>query len=692
MSPEQAQGRPADRRSDLWAFGCVLYEMLTGTRAFPGDDVTETLAAVIKTEPDWSRLPGDTAPSIRRLLARCLVKDARLRIADVSTARIEIADARDESPAAARPDPRARRATLVPWIVAAAAVVAAVAAGGAAYLSRRAADPRIIQLSAPFPEKTSLNPGALPAISPDGRRIAMALAIDGQQGLWVRDLASPTARLLPGTAGAVFPFWSPDNRTIGFFAEGKLKKIDAEGGPAQTLCEAANGRGGAWNADDVIVFAPAALSPLFRVAASGGERTRLTTTGADSRNPSFLPDGHHFLYTARNAEPDKAGVFVGDLNATSVARILADASNAVYSDLGYLLFIREQTLVAQRFDPSTLKMSGDVVPLAEHVDYFSGESEGLFAISPTRMGNPVLAYTSGWDEGKIQLTWFDRSGHPTGTLGSAAAILRRPRISDDGRAVVFEKFDVQSGGYDIWIHDLARGTDSRVTTVGRRNVFPVWAPDGASIAFSSTRDGMARLVRKAVSGVTGETFLDAAAGASFVRPSDWSRDGKYLVEETQQGSTRMQGDIWILPMIGGGKRFAYAATEFDERDGRLSPDGKWLAYTSDESKRTEVYVQSFPTPAGKILLSTAGGSRPVWSRDGRELFFMQADRTLMSVAVRGSATLDPGPAKPLFRMVGERYFDVGEDGRFLMPNETAQALAPPMTIVINWPSLLKKER
>jgi len=363
MSPEQAKGRPADRRSDLWAFGCVLYEMLTGTRAFPGDDVTETLAAVIKSDPDWSRLPAGTPASIRRLLARCLVKDAKFRIADVSTARIEITDARDESTSPVQaPDLRARRSTLVPWTVAAAAVVAAIAVATAAYLWRRPVDTRVIQLSSAFPERGALDPGALPAVSPDGRRIAFSLAIDGQRGLWVRDLASATARLLPGTAGAVFPFWSSNSRSIGFFADGRLKRIDADGGPAQMLCEAPNGRGGTWNADDVIVFAPVAFSSLFRVPASGGERTRLTTTGADARSPSFLPDGHHFLYTARSAEADKAGVFVGDLNATTVSRIVADASNAVYSDLGYLLFVRGQTLVAQRFDPSTLKLSGDVVP------------------------------------------------------------------------------------------------------------------------------------------------------------------------------------------------------------------------------------------------------------------------------------------------------------------------------------------
>jgi eukaryotic-like serine/threonine-protein kinase len=346
--------------------------------------------------------------------------------------------------------------------------------------------------------------------------------------------------------------------------------------------------------------------------------------------------------------------------------------------------------VAQRFDPSTLKVSGDVVPLAERVDYFGGESEGMFAISHAETGIPVLAYTSGWAEGRVQLTWFNREGRPAGTVGPAGVILRRPRISVDGRTVAYEKFDVESGTYDIWVHDLARGADSRVTTSGRNNVFPVWAPDSASIAFASNRDGVPRMFRKAVSGLTAETPLDGESGGPPVRPSDWSRDGKYLVEEVQQGSTRTKGDIWILPMGGDGKRFPYAQTEFDERDGQLSPDGKWLAYTSDESKRAEVYVQSFPTPTQKVVVSTAGGTRPVWSRDGRELFFVQADRTLVSVAVRGTPTLEMSAPKPLFRVNREGEFDVSADGRFLMPNQTAQAVAPPMTVVINWPSLLRK--
>jgi len=689
MSPEQAKGRPADRRSDVWAFGCVLYEMLTGTRAFPGDDVTETLAAVIKTEPDWSRLPAETPAPIRRLLARCLVKDAKLRIADVSTARIEIDDARLEGPSQIPAgDPGVRRSAIVPWSVAAVAIVAAFAVGAAAYLSRRAVDTRVILLSAPFPDKTVLNPGALPAVSPDGRRITFGLAFEGQQGLWVRDLTSTSARLLPGTSGAIFPFWSPDSHSIGFFADGKLKKIDPDGGPAQTLCDAQNGRGGTWNADDVIVFAPTPVSGLWRVSAAGGQRSPITNGESGHRNPSFLPDGHHFLYTIRSSEPDKAGVYIGDLNANTRSRLLPDATNAVYSSLGYLLYVRERTLVAQRFDTSSLTVAGEAMPIAEGVDYFPSEAQAMFSISQARTSNPVLAYTSGWVDEKVQLTWFDRAGRAIGTVGPAGVIVRRPRISPDGHMVAYDKFDAQSGNTDIWVHDLARGADSRFTTNGHTNTFPVWSSDGTAIAFSSDRDRVPRVFRKGLSGVADEMPVDSDTAP--MRPADWSRDGQYLVEQVLHAVPTTKGDIWVLPLRGEGKRFPYAKTAFDETEPRLSPDGKWLAYASDESKRLEVYLQTFPAPTQKVLVSTAGGTRPVWSRDGRELFFFQADRTLMSVDVRRSSTLEVSTPKPLFRMTRDAEFDVSADGRFLMPNQTAQAFAPPMTVVINWPSLLKR--
>jgi len=702
MSPEQAKGKAVDKRTDIWAFGAVLYELLTGKAAFHGEDVGDILASVVKTEPDWSRLPEATPPTIRILLRRCLRKDKRERLADAGGLRIEIADAL-LGEAATAPPPTPRKGPLsntrMAWSVAAALLVASLAL---AFLYFRGVtdETRVLKLSVLPPEKATFNPASLPAVSPDGRRLAFAVTVNGQSELWVRDLDSLTARPLPGTDGAYDPFWSPDSRFIAFFADGKLKKVDVTGGPALSLCNtssAGTARGGSWSKNDVIVFANANATGLFRVQASGGSATVVTTLDQASgeishRFPWFLPDGHHLLYTALKGGAANTAVYVGDVDSKTRRQVVAGSSNAVYAPPGYLLFLREGTLMAQPFDAGKAQTTGDPVAIAEQVDSSAGiGAQGQFSASQ----NGVLAYASGGSSGNMQLTWFDRSGKPLGTVG-APGVLNWPAISPDGNTVATDRLDPQTGFQDLWLHDLVRGTASRFTFTSP-NEFPAWSPDGSHIAFTSSRDGgPSNLYQKAVSGAAQDEPLDKAAHSK--RPDDWSRDGRYIIEETPNDPKTGQ-DIWVLPLFGDRKPFPYLQTAFNERTAKLSPNGEWLAYVSDETRRNEVYVQTFPTPGGKWQVSTDGGVLPVWSRDGKELFFIGADGKLTAVEVKGDvkggAKFEAGASKALFDAhygAGVNgWFDVTKDGRFLIPVQAEQAAAGvPMTVVVNWTAGLKK--
>jgi len=711
MSPEQARGKAVDKRTDIWAFGCVMYELLCGRPAFEGEDITEILAAVVKTEPDWSRLPESTPPAIRVLLRRCLQKDKTLRLQAAGDARIEIHEALT-SPAAAEPGAAQRKnRERLAWSVTAIAIVATLALSFV-HFRGPTEETRILKMSVLPPEKAVFNARSLPAVSPDGHRLAFVLTLDGKDTLWVRDLDSLAARPLPGTEGAHEPFWSPDSRFIAFFAGGKLKKIDVAGGPALTLCDAALGYGGSWSKGDVIVFAPTSTGGLFRVPVAGGTATPVTaldsaTAETSHRFPWFLPDGRHFLYTALNTDREKTAVYVGDLDSKTRRLVVVALSNAVYAQPGYLLFLREGTLMAQPFNAGKVQASGDPFPIAEQVDSnFSGgvAAQGQFSSSQ----NGVLAYTSGGGGGRnVQLTWFDRSGKTTGTLG-APGVLQWPAISPDGNTVAADRDDQQTGFFDLWLHDLARGTASRFTFNSKTNAYPVWSPDGSHIAFSSTRDGGggSNVYQKATSGVAQDEALDKANPGLGKRPEDWSRDGRYIIELV----VGPKYAIWVLPLFGDRKPFPYLQTDFNENWARLSPNGQWLAYVSDETKRDEVYVQTFPTRGGKWQVSTNGGSRPVWSRDGKELFFiggvtntptlLGADQKLMAVevksdAVKGGAKFEAGLPKPLFDThlpanVLNVLFDVSKDGRFLMPIQLEQTASVPMTVVANWTAGLRK--
>jgi Tol biopolymer transport system component/predicted Ser/Thr protein kinase len=690
MAPEQARGHAADRRADVWGFGVVLYEMLSGKAAFAGDSVTDILAAVVKLEPDWSALPASTPPAMAKLVRRCITKDRKQRLQAIGEARIAI----DDYMAGGKelqPQAKAGPTTRPPWLVATGVLLlATIVLAYVAYRQHFAEETRVLRFSVLPPDKATVD---FQVLSPDGRSLLLVATQEGMSELWVRDLDSMAPRRLPGTDGASYPFWSPDSRKIGFFQSGKLKNIDVAGGPAITLADAASGRGGSWNRNGVIIFTPAVSQSIYRVPDAGGTVTAVTTVDRASgenthRTPWFLPDGHHFFYTARNDDAEKNAVYVGDLDSKDRKRVLHASSNAMYGPPGYLLFLREQTLMAQPFDASSMTTKGDAIPIAEGVRHETLNLVGRFSVSQ----NGVLAYSSGASSAPVdaaQLTWFDRTGKVTGRVG-LPGVIYWPAISPDGRTIALDRVAAHNGMVDIWLYDLARGTESRFTFNAHSNSYPVWSPDGSHVAFRSPRN----LYQKAISGSAQEEVLDQPS-AENVRITDWSRDGRYIIEQAFDPKTNF--DIWVLPLFGARKAFPYLHMDFNESYGKLSPNGKWLAYQSDETKRAEIYVQSFPNPGGKMQVSTNGGTRPVWSRDGKELFFIDSGRKMMAAEVKSGVQFEAGVPKPLFDtrlqqglQQGITRFDVSKDGRFLIPTALEEGANVPVSVVENWTAGLKK--
>jgi serine/threonine protein kinase len=679
MAPEQAKGKRVDKRADIWSWGVVLYELLTGEQLFKGENTADTLAHVLTQEPKLDKLPLQ----VRKLLRLCLDKDPQQRLRDIGDTKLLLEEAHQH---AAAPKSGLR------WKIATAAL--AVTAAAFAYISYlHWNEPRrVLRLSLPPPEKGSFSLDYnIPAVSPDGRHVAFVANSEGKSALWVRDLDSLSARQLPGTEESRFPFWSPDSRVIAFFTNGGLKKIDAGGGPAVVICAVCAGQGGSWSKDNVIVFTSPTVG-LSRVPAEGGTPAPVTTidrsVGETShRFPWFLPDGRHFLYIARNADRDKSQIFVGDIYSRSARAVALASSNAVYTPPGYLLFLRERTLMAQPFDAGQLRLTGVAAPVAEKVD-FSNQTAlaGQFSVSQ----NGMLAYSSGIASDEAQLTWFDRTGAIKGTLGKPGDRSFWPAISPDGRTVAVDRRDLERRTNDIWTYNLATGIESRFTFGPGANIWPVWSPDASYIAFSSTRDGGGgSIYRRATTGADHDEFLNKIGGQA--RILDWSRDGRYLVEEGFDGNSK---DIWVVPLLGGQKPFPYVRHFAFDVFAKLSPNGQWLAYDSSEFDRTDVYVQTFPKPGGKWQVSTNGGSRPVWSRDGTELYFISPDRKMMAVKIKGGPRFDHDAPQTLFdsRIAGgpNAWFDVSKDGRFLIPAQVEQSAKMSMTLVVNWSAALKK--
>jgi eukaryotic-like serine/threonine-protein kinase len=689
MSPEQARGRPVDKRTDIWAFGAVLYELLSGRQAFTGEGVTEILAAVVKSEPDWTRLLQTTPSAISLLLHRCLRKDRRQRISDAADVRIEIEDTL--SGAAPAEPVIAQHERPVAWIALAAFLLLTLGALSFVHFRETPPPDSVLNLSVPLPVNTLA--GFL-ALSPDGRRLVIGIASENKNQLWLRSLDSPQLQLLPGTENARGPFWSPDSKSIGFFADGKLKTVPATGGPPQVLCDATVGAAvGTWSRDAVILFSTSDVgAPLQRVNAAGGACTVATKPEGDSSHvfPAFLPDGNHFVYLVRNGDEAKRGLYVAALDNPTPRRLLADESSAVFAPsttgkkYGYLLFLRGSELMAQPFSAETLQLAGDVFPVAAEASLsFNGEIEA------SASAGGILVYQSNLST-RSQLRWLDRSGKELSKIGGIQDELS-VSLSPDGKTAA----RVRNRNQGIWLYDLQSGAETRFSSSTLPGRAPVWSPDGKLIAFGS---GKGLYLEDASGGVKEKLLLE---NGNTKTPSDWSRDGRYLIYT--ETDPKGQGDIWYLqdPLNESRDRkpVKFQGTDAIESQGQISPDGRWLAYVSNESGTEEVYVRPFPSGPGRWKVSAGQGRyrEPRWRRDGKELFYLEArtpNSRLMGVAVQSGPRGDfqVGASRALFDFHAIGYVTVSNsflyspsaDGQRFLVHVQSDDAQPTLNVITNW--------
>ena len=695
MAPEQLEGKPADARTDLFSLGAVIFEMATGRKAFEGGSQASLIASILERQPpSISSVQPMTPPALDRVVQTCLQKnpDDRWQTAHDVTLQLRwVAEAGSEAGTPAPVAARRRSREKLAWGLAGALAVALLGTSAAALHYRSGANvpERLVRSSIVAPPGSTFQFGgdlAGPAvISPDGSQVAfLAADSEGVNLIWVRDLELLQARRLNETEGAVFPFWSDDSRSLGFFADGKLKRIDAEGGPALTVAEAGGGRGGTWNADDVIVFTPDFQSGLYRVPASGGTPKLLTTPDGvrhtTHRWPSFLPDGVHFLFLAVNhtsSTLENDEVYVGSLEGGDPRLLVRASTNAQYAS-GHLLFLREATLMAQPFDPGSLELSGSPVPVADKVQWDRTTWRAVFSASQ----DGVLAYRAGEAFGGTQIFWMDREGNVLDTLGDKAEY-GSVAISPDGRTVALDTLGVN----DIWLHDLERDVRTKFTFDPGFDNIGVWSPDGSEIAFQSSRDGTTYNLYKKGTGGSAEV-IRLAESDNHQFAMDWSADGRLLFSESKKLGS--DSDVGILP-LDGGEPYYVLQTPFAEGYATFSPDDRWIAYASNESGRLEIYVMPSSGSGGKWQISTDGGNVPVWRGD--ELFYWSPRGVLVAVPldIQGN-NLRVGTPERLFPVRIDPQFgayDVSADGQRFLVNTTEEGSGSPITLVTNWPQDLE---
>jgi serine/threonine protein kinase len=700
MSPEQARGTAVDQRADIWAFGLVLYEMLTSKPAFAGDTVTDILAAIMKEQPNLDEVPEEVRPA----LARCLSKDRRARWGTMGDIRWAL----EKAPHA----PPLRSRSGWGWPVAGVAVLVAAIALWAPGRSAHA-PAKLMRFEIPIPEKIAMASSGTFALSPDGSKLAYyARGSDGGLRLWLRAMDSTESRPLSGTEVSSQyprpPFWSPDSRWIAYPDQNRLKKVDITGGPPQTLCDfPSTVIGGSWNRDGVILLGGARV---MRVSASGGAPSAVTTVDTSRKEqshvyPFFLPDGRHFFYWRESSVPENNGIFVGSLDAKpdkqSLHRVAASDYSAAFvphpdGKNGELLFLREGTLLAQLFDLSRLNVTGEAVPVAEDVGWFRGF--GFFSAADSG----ILVYRRGGG-GDLQFTWFDRQGKPSGTVGAPGSFAGVPTFSPDGKQIAVPRRERQSlfGNANLWLLNLAGdGAATKFTFDAAQDNDPVWSPDGSQIVFTSNRDGVLNLYRKPVNGAREEELLLTSDLPKH--PTSMSREGKFLLYLTS--SPKNKSDIWILPdpsgTSGSGQPMLFQDDPGNKHEPRFSPDGRWIAYVSDESGRDEIYVREFvlgpngkPEVTARHQISNGGGISPTWHNDGKELIYWSNNSTAMSVEIS---------TRPAFRVAQPRMLFqlpvyppsppvVSPDGkRFLAAMPAPQHGAEPFTVVLNFTDGLKR--
>jgi eukaryotic-like serine/threonine-protein kinase len=703
MSPEQVKGQPADHRSDVFAFGCVLYEMVAGRRAFGGDSTMDAMSAILRETPPpaSSTAARPIPPGLLRIVERCLEKAPPARFQSTTDLAFALkslssidSGATLTLPAVA-PARASRWRALMPWSVAA---LAAVVAAGTLWNATRAPvaeePPPVVRLTLQLPDDLRFSDNApiapFPTLSPDGRYLALVL-VKGNElpTLFVHTMKGRETRQVPGSAGVFLPFWSPDGRSIGFFGQGKLKRVDVETSASQVIADAlfdgsASHGGGAWAPDDTIIFS--GPEGLNRVPAGGGPPVPLTRLDASRReaahrHPTMLPDGRHFLF---QVAPDRA-IWMGSLDAPQTTRLVGADSKAMYVPPGWLVFVRQNTLYAQRFDPGTRTLQGDLVPVVEDVRTAEVNGRSAFSVS----SNGVLVYRAGDVNIERTLGWRDRTGKPIGTTSDRPGAYAWLRFLAGDRSIVTHLHDDDQGGGDLWAIDLDRGARVRLTSDAGHDQFPIVSPNGSRVAWSSDRLGRAAIYQRPTNGTGADQLwikLDVP-----VTPTDWSPN--WLVFSAHDPKHR--SNIWVAPVTDVEKRRPYLETDFVENEGRLSPDERWMAYASDETNSPEVYVRPFPDGQAGVWRITAaeGGGNPFWRADGRELFYF-ASRKLLSVTFDGSGAVPKvGQPQVVFALpdADARYLAVTRDGQRFLVAQAPSAGETPMTVVTNWLGLLQRK-
>ncbi len=708
MAPEQVRGQEADTRADIFSFGVILYEMLSGRRAFNGESAIEVMNAILKEDaPELSEWGVKITPGLEKTVRRCLEKKPEQRFHSAHDLGYALEALSTSS--GAQPESQLNTQASPPvatkgggpsqffgslrlaWAVATFFSVVTIGLIWANFTRQPVANSRLMKFSIMPPEKSSF--GQI-AVSPDGRHLAFTAVTGGKNQLWVRAFDATDAKPLQGAQDAFFPFWSPDNRFIGFFANGRLKKIEATGGPVQTLCEVEIPMGGAWSRDGVILFAQVPLG-LLKISAAGGEVTPVTTYDKSRQEfphlyPSFLPDGRHFLYSISSELKETRGTYLGSLDGTVKRRLLDAGAVIKYAPAdpgdttggaGWLVFARDGALLAQPFDTNRLEFTGDPFTLSDKVgsDLFL-TNFSTFTVSD----NGALVFDPSPDRQRRQYLFVDRSGRPTKSLDVVAGIFQH-WLSPDEKRFIADRNDPQIGTYDLWMYDVEDAHAARFSFDPQHDYNPIWSPDGSRIIWTSNQDAF---YQKAASLAGDKTLLLKSDSTKF--PTDWSQDGRFIIYT--QLDPRTRSDVWFLPAPGSGeaKPFPVVQTDANENAGTLSPDGRWLAYSSDVSGQIEVYVQGYPGGGGKRQISIGGGDIPRWRRDGRELFYYSGDGKLMAAPVKSGESFEAGAATPLFEFRAGAVqsfspYAVTADGqRFLINAVVEKEPNAPLTVVVNW--------